>query len=68
MFELRRNSRGEWCACVEQKDEGFNTVHHLRTLIVVPGTTPDSTREEALKQLKAHYKLIVRINETRLSR
>ena len=58
MYELQRNSRGEWCACVEHEETGYGTVHHLRTLVPIPGTDPDSTGELALEQLKRNYELI----------
>lgn len=47
MIEVRRNSRGEWCAAVPLERGGYASVHGLRTL--VPLAVPDSaTADEAL--------------------
>ncbi len=65
MYKLQRNSRGEWCACIEREGGAYETVHSVRMLVPIPGTEPDSSSEYALEQMRKNIDLIRGVHETR---
>ena len=53
-LECRRNSRGEWCACVPIDKADYQSVHHVRLLVPIPETDKHTTSTEAKEQLSRH--------------
>lgn len=53
-MEVRRNSRGEWCACVPRFRSSYSPAGGVRVLVPIPGTTPGSSEGYARYMLSRH--------------